>query len=254
MGADDLVLEAEVEEVEDLFEGGALVGEQVLYRVYVVLVPLELEARWVRLARPPLLPEERPVQQIVDFLVVDLHEGDVHADLPLVGLLGRLNLLEELPRAALHQARGAVVRDDWELDALLVGLVLVALHGEGLARACLAVGEDGRVEALHHLADHERHVALFEDLLLRRAALEHAVKAVDPRLLAQGLRQIRHRLPRLGHRVHSMRSQLPEAYSISFCWSFTRRQLAAVSCSSGRNGRTRTITRILFWVPDGGSG
>ena len=81
MRADDLVLKAEVKEVHDLLVLGALVGEQVLHRVHVVGVPLELQALRVALGTPErhlvLLPEHAPVEQVVDPLIVNLHETHV---------------------------------------------------------------------------------------------------------------------------------------------------------------------------------
>lgn len=71
------------------------------------------------------------LEEIVGVFVVDLHEGDVE---PVVDLGAPLDLIED---------EGQGSRDD---SPELPGLS--AAHGVSLARACLAVGEDGGVVAL----------------------------------------------------------------------------------------------------------
>lgn len=51
-----------------------------------------------------------------------------------------------------------------ELIGLLLRVEAFAKHGVGLARACLAVGEDGAVEASDDIIDAFRNVV--EDLIL----------------------------------------------------------------------------------------
>ena len=85
MGSYDLVFESQMKEVYDLLILVALIGEEVLHRVHIVGVPLQLEALGVRLGTRPegLLPVELPVEQVIDALVVQLHVGDIQCQLPI---------------------------------------------------------------------------------------------------------------------------------------------------------------------------
>ena len=64
MGTNDLVFEPQMKKVNDLLVLIALIGEEVLHRVHIIGVPLQLEALGVCLcARPEgLLPVELPVE------------------------------------------------------------------------------------------------------------------------------------------------------------------------------------------------
>ena len=79
VGAYDLVFETQMKEVNDLLVLAALIGEEVLHRVHIIGVPLQLEALGVRLRTRPegLLPVELAIKQVVDALVVQLHVGNI---------------------------------------------------------------------------------------------------------------------------------------------------------------------------------
>ncbi len=81
----DLVLQPEVEQVHHLLILRALVGEQVLHRVHVVGVPLQLQALGVALGSPKgylciLFPKHAAIEKVIDAFVVDLHETYIHSD------------------------------------------------------------------------------------------------------------------------------------------------------------------------------
>lgn len=108
MCANDLVLKAQVKQLHHLFESGALVGEQVLHCVHIIVIPFQLKSGRVGLGGPkldlaPFLTEEGTVQEVVDLLIVDLHEGNVDADLTIVDGFDLLDLIEELSSASLDE-------------------------------------------------------------------------------------------------------------------------------------------------------
>lgn len=92
-----------MEEAEDLLLSPACETEQVLHRVHIERIPLQLEAHGLRsrtrareegrLLQPLAFGSlEHPrIEQVVDLLVVDLQERDVHLD--VLGRSERLNLL-----------------------------------------------------------------------------------------------------------------------------------------------------------------
>lgn len=182
VGADDLVAETEVEERQDLLVGGALEGEEVLHGVDVLRVPLQLEALGTGAgvaaeSQLGLELEHACVEQVVDLLVVDLHERYIDGNLPVRP--GQLDLLyEQLGTALDHAQVVLVLLDLGHVQPLLIGHILVPLHGVGLAGASLAVGEDGGVEPFHHLAYHVGDVRLLEQLRLRRMGRQHLVEPV----------------------------------------------------------------------------
>mmetsp|Transcript_4222 Transcript_4222/g.12251 ORF Transcript_4222/g.12251 Transcript_4222/m.12251 type:complete len:278 (+) Transcript_4222:524-1357(+) len=93
-------------------------------------------------------------EEVLDVLVVDLEDGE--RELRLMALLLALgNNLKKPLHGAVRETR----------------IVLAALHGEGLARAGLAVGEDAHVEAVEHRGHEGLRVP--EHVLLR------AVRPVD---------------------------------------------------------------------------
>ena len=71
---------------------------------------------------------------------------------------------------------GAILGEDGHGDAFFVGAVLVALHGEGLARACLAVGEDGRVVAIDHGLDEVADAGTVVETALRSCLVQDEIK------------------------------------------------------------------------------
>ena len=106
MGTNDLVFEPQMKKVNDLLVLVALIGEEVLHRVHIIGVPLQLKALGICLrARPEgLLPVELPVEQVIDALVVQLHVGDVQSQLPMRSFsFHSTDLREEQSGTALHQ-------------------------------------------------------------------------------------------------------------------------------------------------------
>lgn len=104
----------------------------------------------------PLPLKHGRVEQIVNFLVVNLHEGNVELDAP--GFLQRTDLFDELLHTPLDQAVvlasfRVLFRNQGKVNAPLVHFVLVAIHGVGLARTCLSVAEHCRVESIHNIID-----------------------------------------------------------------------------------------------------
>ena len=148
MRSDDLVAEAVVEEAEDLLLRRARETEQILDRVHIERIPLQLEAHWFRsgtsareeggLLQPLTfgLLEHPWVEQIIDLLVVDLQERDVH--LYVLELSERLDLLNQLVNTSLYQSvlhpiPGALVVCHRKEDASVGFPVLVAVHRVRLA-------------------------------------------------------------------------------------------------------------------------
>ena len=106
VGSYDLVFESQMKEVYDLLVLVALIGEEVLHRVNIIWVPLQLEALGVRLRTRPecLLPVELPVEQVVDALVVQLHVGDIQCQLPMRSFsFHSTDLRQEQASTALNQ-------------------------------------------------------------------------------------------------------------------------------------------------------
>ena len=241
VGANYFVAEAEVEEGEDLFVGGALEGEQVLYGVDVLRVPLQLQALRGGVAAEGELGlelEHGGVEQVVDLLVVDLHEGHIDGNLPVRP--GKLHLLKEKLGAALDDAYVVgVLLDLGDEQPLLIRRILVALHGVGLAGASLPVGEHRGVEAFDYLAHQERELGLGEQLGLSCQRGQHLVEAV-----ALGLALVLRAYPNawvIKHQDYSM-SLVSSRYLMLGCtWES--------SDSPSRKGLTRTMTLILLKPP-----
>jgi len=106
VGTNDLVFEPQMKKVNDLLVLVALIGEEVLHRVHIIGVPLQLEALGVCLGTRTkgLLPVKLPVEQVIDALVVQLHVGDVQSQLPMRSLsFHSTDLREEQAGTALHQ-------------------------------------------------------------------------------------------------------------------------------------------------------
>lgn len=77
-----------MEQIHHLLILRTFVGEQVLHRVHVVGVPLQLQALGVALGSPKrylciLFPKHASIEEVIDALVVDLHETHVHSDFAL---------------------------------------------------------------------------------------------------------------------------------------------------------------------------
>jgi len=94
------------------------------------------------------------------------------------------HLVSDDASAALDDADGVNrIVDPWHHHALVVSLILVALHREGLARACLAICEYRRVVALHNLPHHLRQPCLLENLPLACLLCKYLIELVQPTLL-----------------------------------------------------------------------
>jgi len=92
----DLVFQAEMKEIHDLFLGCAFVGKKVLDCVNIVHVPLQFQALRGTLGPSKLdlifLPKHGSVQEIIDPFVVNLHEGNVYGDFSVAISTGLLYL------------------------------------------------------------------------------------------------------------------------------------------------------------------
>ena len=113
--------------------------------------------------------EHLPVQQVVDFLVVQLEEGDINGDAAIARIL--CQALHQLACAPLdktdliHCHRLLYLRF---VLAFLVLNVLVALHCERFTSSCLPVSEQGCVVAIDNLTNHS-----FDANLLVEGTLVH---------------------------------------------------------------------------------
>lgn len=117
------------------------------------------------------------VQQVLDFLIVDLDEADLDAELGVLRLCR--DLLEETRDHA---------RDD---SACLLVFNVFTGHGVGFSRASLPVGEDRAVVAIEDAVDDGTH-SFVVDLLLRAVHVVNLVVVVWYRLM----------LPRFGVDAH----------------------------------------------------
>lgn len=125
-----LVLDSFVIEEQSVLRSIALENVQVLNSELVVLVPPDSQA--LLTPRLPFL-EASAVEQIKDFLIVDLQEGARHSD--VLFFLELLGLLEDLSDASNSDSIVQVLRDHSFPSSLVLLrlLILVALHREGLA-------------------------------------------------------------------------------------------------------------------------
>jgi len=71
-------------------------------------------------------------------------------------------------------------------------LVREALHGVGLAGACLTICENGRMETIGDLTNEVRQSHLVAHLLLRALGPEHRIEGEAPRLFGNCLRLVTH--------------------------------------------------------------
>ena len=146
--------------MEHLVDAFALDCHQVLHRVDIVLVPLELEAflpaHQLEAHLALLLRlEHLLVQQVVNFFVIELHEGDIDRYSTVSAQFRKI--LEQLTSTSLHEAN--LVRNHGFVDlghvvALPILHVLVALHRVRFSCACLPVGENCGMVAVADVANH----------------------------------------------------------------------------------------------------
>eukprot|EP00968_Pinguiococcus_pyrenoidosus_P018939 scaffold1960_cov242-Pinguiococcus_pyrenoidosus.AAC.9 len=110
-------------------------------------------------AATPALHSRVRAEKILDALQVQLHEACSHRE------LGGSRRLGDVVKDGMHDARNH--------SGLVAG---GAHHRVRLARACLAIGEDGAVVSFQKIG-HQRKGGLFKDAFLRGRRLEHAVVA-----------------------------------------------------------------------------
>lgn len=138
----------------------ALDCHQVLHSVNIVLVPLELETFFTSHKFKVLFTlffrlEHLSIEQVVNLLVIKLHEGEINRNATISSKLGKI--LEQLSRASLYQTNMVTHISFLYLRlkiAFIVLLVLVAFHGEGLAGTRLSISENCCVIAVAHMTNH----------------------------------------------------------------------------------------------------
>lgn len=116
------------------------------------------------------------VEQVVDFLVVNLQERGVDVD--GFGALGSLSLRENLPDRPHSKANFPdVVHLDLAGPLVTFALlVLVTLHRVRLPRPCLPIREHRRVETLDDFRDEAFDLQLVEDILLAELRVDDFVE------------------------------------------------------------------------------
>lgn len=113
------------------------------------------------------------IEEVVDVLHINLHEGN--ADAPLLLVLGVVEMVED------------VVQRKWN-EALIFSFdCLQSTHSKRFSRSCLSVHEQGSVVALEHVLDNGEAGSL-ENPLLRVGLIEHAIKVklMDLILIVKG--------------------------------------------------------------------
>ena len=90
----------------------------------------------------------RLVQQVVHSFFVDLKVGAVDGELLATRATLLLNHFKEHADRPGHDSLVFTRLDHGDRLALIIAPILVPLHRECFAGACLAIGEDGRVVAL----------------------------------------------------------------------------------------------------------
>mmetsp|Transcript_37640 Transcript_37640/g.45805 ORF Transcript_37640/g.45805 Transcript_37640/m.45805 type:complete len:265 (+) Transcript_37640:1870-2664(+) len=189
MATNRFVLQAVMEKMKNLVDTLTLYVEQVFYRVYIILVPFELQTVLATQHVEDHLAlllwlEHIPVEQIIDFLVVKLQEGDVDSKAPIAHSLRQT--LHELASAALdqtHLVRLHGLLNLWFKLPFGTLNVLVALHSESLARACLSVSENRAMIAVNNLLDHAFHTDRLIERPLIHLTIANTIEAERLRLL-----------------------------------------------------------------------
>jgi len=162
----DLVLDTLVVELDGVFSIVASEHKQVLYSELIVLAPPQTQTLLLHLAFTVAFDRLR-VKQIENLLIVNLQEGNVDVD--SLGLLSSLGLAEDFvdgPDCETSVPNAAVELDFASPLISLLLLVLVALHGEGLARACLPIREYCGMVSFDDFADESADLEVVVHLLL----------------------------------------------------------------------------------------
>ena len=142
-----------------------------------MLTPTNLKTSLVQFAI--LILQSLGIQQVKDFLVVNLQERCIDVD--CLRLFGGLSLCKHLFDSADCQSvlSKLVVDLDFAGSFLTFTLfILVTFHCEGLSGACLSIGKDCSVETLDNFADQASYLQLLEDFLLAVLRVYDLVKLV----------------------------------------------------------------------------
>jgi hypothetical protein len=107
------------------------------------------------LVPPHLVPLARRIklgwiQQVINFLVIDLDKGAVQRRFCLRLFI---NDLIQFAKAALHQPVAVHVILNYRLGHFSIGPIRVSLHCIGFPGSGLSIREDRHVEPLHYLTD-----------------------------------------------------------------------------------------------------
>ena len=139
--------------------------KKVLYGELLSLAPTDLQPGLLGLV--VLAFEALCIEQIIDLLVVNLEERDVDVDSSCAP--SGFGLLKDFIDGSDGQTDVANVSTHLDFASSFISLALlslVALHCVRLARTCLSVGEDRRMEALDHFGDQAFDLQLVEDVFL----------------------------------------------------------------------------------------
>ena len=158
-----------MKQVYDLLKLVAFISEQIFNSLHIIVVPFQFESRRLRDVTAEgclifLTSENGSIEQVVYLLVVYLHKGDINRDFPHG--LHTLHLLHKHLRTSLYQTFIGPLLELRKQYPFFIWCILVALHSEGLSRACLTVSKDSTVKSFYNLFHHEWDIGLFEYLLL----------------------------------------------------------------------------------------
>jgi hypothetical protein len=153
----DLVFHAFLEEPDCVFCCFTLLLKNVFdSHFFSYHIPFELQTRTNTFA----FPVSCLVQQVVDLLVVQLDVLNADCELDV----GSLFLpLTDILKQRLYAPGDETIISPLGLLISLIDLVLVAVHGERLPRAGLAVDKHRGMEATHHLLDKVVHPCSLKD-------------------------------------------------------------------------------------------
>ena len=155
-----LILKSVVEQMQHLVDTFALDCHKILNRVDIILVPLEFKAflsthQLVAHLACLLRFKHLLVQQVVNLLVIELHEGDIDRYSTVSAQLGQI--LEKLASASLHKADLVGYHGFLDLGhvvALPILHVLVALHSIRFSCTSLPVCENCCMVAVADMTNH----------------------------------------------------------------------------------------------------
>ena len=171
----DLVLDALIVELDCVVSIIAAEDKKIFDCELLSLRPSDLETS--SLLRVITALEGLRIQQVKDFLVIDLQKACVDVD--RLGSLCRLSLFEHLSDGANRETVLSDAATDLDFASALLTfllLVLVALHCVGLARTGLPVSEYCCMEALDDLADEPAYLQLLEHVCLAILGVDDLVE------------------------------------------------------------------------------